>query len=333
MKIDTAIQKVFFRADAGLQIGYGHFIRTLALADMLRDDFDCTFFTQSPSEYQQREAEKVCPLVALPSDDNKFEKFLDYLSGEEIVVLDNYFFTTEYQQQIREKGCKLVCLDGMTTKHYVSDILINQSLDVSRPDFSLEEYTIFNTGLQYALLRKPFLNKSIQPKREINPPFNIVICFGGADMYNLTDKVISQLNEEKKVGNITTIVGDAYHCSLSHQNVCYRRNLSAEEMADVIFKSDIAILPSSTVLKEALACKIYIISGYFVDNQIQTYNAYLDNNLICGVGDFTVPVAMKKLSEIINTGVFYSTKPENCKIDGLIPQRYINMFKNLSICK
>ena len=75
-------RKIFFRADAGAQIGYGHFIRTLALADMLRDDFDCTFLTQSPSEYQQKEVEKVCPLVALPSDDSKFEKFIDCSSAD-----------------------------------------------------------------------------------------------------------------------------------------------------------------------------------------------------------------------------------------------------------
>ena len=103
-------RKIFFRADAGAQIGYGHFIRTLALADMLRDDFDCTFYTQSPSTYQQREADKVCPLVSLPSDDSKFERFLEYLIGDEIVVLDNYFYTSDYQKQIKDKGCKLVLL-------------------------------------------------------------------------------------------------------------------------------------------------------------------------------------------------------------------------------
>ena len=36
-------QRIYFRADAGREIGYGHFIRTLALADMLKDDFDCVF--------------------------------------------------------------------------------------------------------------------------------------------------------------------------------------------------------------------------------------------------------------------------------------------------
>ena len=34
------MQKIYFRADAGAEIGYGHFIRSLSLADMLKDDFD-----------------------------------------------------------------------------------------------------------------------------------------------------------------------------------------------------------------------------------------------------------------------------------------------------
>ena len=101
-------RKIFFRADASTTIGYGHFIRTLALADMLKNDFNCTFFTQSPSTYQQGEADKVCSLVSLPSDDSKFERFLEYLIGDEIVVLDNYFYTPDYQKQIKDKGCKLV---------------------------------------------------------------------------------------------------------------------------------------------------------------------------------------------------------------------------------
>ena len=83
-------RKIFFRADAAAHIGYGHFVRSLALADMLKDDFDCTFFTMSPTRYQQEEVAKVCKLVSLPSDDSRFDIFLGMISGDEIVVLDNY---------------------------------------------------------------------------------------------------------------------------------------------------------------------------------------------------------------------------------------------------
>ena len=48
-------KKIFFRADAGYNIGYGHFVRTLALADILKKDFDCTFFTCHPTKHQINE--------------------------------------------------------------------------------------------------------------------------------------------------------------------------------------------------------------------------------------------------------------------------------------
>ena len=93
-------KKVYIRADADKQIGFGHFIRCLALADMLKEHFDCFFYTQQPSDYQIEEINKICTLKSLPSDDRKFQLFLDELSGSEIVVLDNYFFTSDYQKAI-----------------------------------------------------------------------------------------------------------------------------------------------------------------------------------------------------------------------------------------
>ena len=80
------MQKIFFRADAGPSIGYGHFIRTLALADMLKDDFDVTFFTATPSDYQKTEMAKVCKYQSL-SEETKLNDFLSLLQGDEIVVL------------------------------------------------------------------------------------------------------------------------------------------------------------------------------------------------------------------------------------------------------
>jgi spore coat polysaccharide biosynthesis predicted glycosyltransferase SpsG len=145
------MQKVYLRADAGNRIGYGHFIRTLALADVLKDSFKCTFFTTTPTAYQIGEMAKVCPYVAL-QEDTKFEDFLNYLKGDEIVVLDNYFFTTEYQKQIKEKGSKLVCIDDMHDKHYVADVVINHAL-TDKSLFDCEAYTKLCLGFDYALLR------------------------------------------------------------------------------------------------------------------------------------------------------------------------------------
>ena len=103
-------QKVYFRADADQSIGYGHFIRTLALADMLKDDFECVFYTQTPTEYQKNELSSVCPFVTLPADNSRFNIFLEQLKGDEVVVLDNYFFTDDYESKIREKSIQILII-------------------------------------------------------------------------------------------------------------------------------------------------------------------------------------------------------------------------------
>lgn len=277
-------QKIFFRADAGAQIGYGHFIRTLALADMLRNDFDCTFFTQSPSEYQQREIEKVCSLVCLPSDDSKFEKFLDYLTGKEIVVLDNYFYTSKYQKQIKKNGCKLVCIDDMHNRHFYADLIINHG-NATQMLYDAETYTRFCIGPTYALLRKPFLI----PTSDVgNTKGKWVVCFGGTDSNNLTEKAVKALSVREDVCKISAIVGDVYahKDALSrYDKVTILSNLTAEEMAEQYQTAECVLCSASSVSYEALACGCNVFAGFYIDNQVDFYEGLCNNNLITPLGN------------------------------------------------
>jgi UDP-2,4-diacetamido-2,4,6-trideoxy-beta-L-altropyranose hydrolase len=264
-------RKIFFRADAGSTIGYGHFIRSLALADMLKDDFDCVFYTQSPTEYQRKEANPVCPLVELPADNTRFELFLNELTGNEIVVLDNYFYTTDYQRRIKEKGCKLVCIDDMHDKHYVADVVINHGCD--NPSlFSIEPYTKLYLGLDYALLRRPFLEAKTITKREYG---HVVVTFGGSDWNNLTTKYARILSQKPDISQITAIVGDTFQ----HTNeleiipkVQILRNLSAQQMADLFCRVQYAALSASTTCIEALSCQCPVYAIWYVENQKEFYD-------------------------------------------------------------
>lgn len=276
--------KIYFRAEAGPEIGYGHYIRSLALADMLKQDFDCTMFTQMPTDYQLHEAEPICPVVALPNDDRKFNIFLNHLIGDEIVVLDNYFFTTDYQRQIKAKGCKLVCIDDMHDKHYVADVVINHGcIDASL--FDVEPYTRSCLGMDYALLRRPFWNISRQQKRE---PNTYAICFGGADSYNLTyayAKTITNLYPESFV---IAIVGDSYKYEDSLfklPKVEIRKRLSATEMANLFSSIENVICSASTTCFEALACGAKVYSGWYVDNQTEIYKTLCERGVITPLGD------------------------------------------------
>ena len=262
-------QKILFRADAGAKIGYGHFVRTLALADMLKDDFECVFYTQAPSEYQRKECEKVCPLVELPVDETKFQLFLDCLKSDEIVVLDNYFYTTEYQKAIKDKGCKLVCIDDMHDKHYVADAVVNHGF-VAETVFSKEDYTRLYTGPSYALLRSPFMKEYDTVKRNAN---RWVVCFGGSDQNNYTGEAIWHLKKRNDSPDIVAVVGDSYQYTqqLKEAGVTVRQKLSADEMAELFRSATNVVCSASSVCYESLACGCKVYAGYYVDNQKDFY--------------------------------------------------------------
>lgn len=276
-------RKVYFRADAGAEIGYGHFIRTLALADMLKKDFDCAFFTKTPTDYQRKETEKVCALVALPGDDTRFQVFLDLLKGDEIVVLDNYFYTTDYQRAIKAKGCKLVCVDDMHDKHYVADAVINHGF-VEETVFSKENYTQIYTGPNYALLRSPFLQLNTNVKRTEN---RWVVCFGGSDQNDFTSRAVKQLQLREDSPEIIAVVGDGYKYiqQLDVAGVVVRLRQTAEEMAELFRSASNVICSASSVCYESLACGCTVFAGYYVENQKVFYENLRNRGHIIPLGD------------------------------------------------
>lgn len=276
--------KIYFRADAGPEIGYGHFIRTLALVDMLKEDFECSIYTQTPTEYQLREAENICPLISLPADDSKFNLFLSQLQGGEIVVLDNYFFSTDYQRVIKDKGCKLICIDDMHDKHYVADVVINHGCE-DPSLFDKEDYTRLCLGFDYALLRRPFLENHADIERLKGL---IVVCFGGSDPHNLTRKYVEQLIMSQGVEHIIAVVGDGYQYRdvLSNiSNVEVRSRLSALEMANLFRSAEVVVCSASTTAYEAIVCGAKVYAGWYVDNQKDFYHLLCATQAIVPLGN------------------------------------------------
>jgi len=313
-------QKIYFRADASASIGYGHFVRTLALADMLRVNFNCTFFTTSPSFYQIGEMEKVCAFKVL-QEENMFEDFLSYLNGAEIVVLDNYFFTTDYQKQIKSKGCKLVCVDDIHNKHYVADAVINHVL-TEESLFSRESYTRLCLGMNYALLRKPFLMRNYLNKEN----GHWFVSFGGTDFDNMTAKYVGYLDADSTVKSITVVIGDAYkhYNSLNDfAKIEIKKNLTATQMKHEMSRAEYAVLPSSSVCIEAISCGCKIASGFFVDNQ-RDYAEFL------AIGHYVYP-----LGNLYDwQGAFFINRMHDFKFNlpgdfSKIPTRYIKLFNEL----
>lgn len=328
-------KKVFFRADGNNTIGLGHLTRCLAIAEILKPSFDCIFATRFVSDYLINEIEKHCVTYRkLPENDiDHYDLFLNQLTGQEIVVLDNYFFCTEYQEKIKKKGCKLVCIDDLNDRHYVSDVVINHIPGTDSNEISCEKSTRLYLGLNYVLLRKPFLDQAqrLRESCKFDTPF---ISFGGSDYYNFTLRILEVLVELDHITSINVLVGDKYNhieeledLSGRHRKINVHRNLDSIGVLELMYNSNFAIVPASTLLLESIALKLPSITGYYVDNQIKLAKVLSNYNGIETINDFH-----SLNEEVLCEQLKVLRESKNCQInyiDGKSPSRIIDIFATL----
>ncbi|MBN4051246.1 UDP-2,4-diacetamido-2,4,6-trideoxy-beta-L-altropyranose hydrolase, partial [bacterium AH-315-M05] len=275
-------RKIIFRADGNSDIGLGHVIRSLALADMLKEEFDCVFIIQKPSHNLMGQINKVCSKVyELPESSDYLTEagyIADkYLQGGEIVVLDGYGFDTAYQKTIKQKGNKLVCIDDIHDYHFVADVVINHSGGIKAEEYSIEPYTKLCLGTEYALLRKPFLEIA-KKERQFNNIENVFICFGGSDHNNHTQKALRACLGLDQIKEIHIAVGSAYRhprelSKAIKENKNVKRqihvhsNLAAREMVVVMKKCQLGICSASSIAYEAGTVGMGLICTAYTDNQ------------------------------------------------------------------
>ena len=343
---------IIIRADGGTSIGKGHIIRCLALADMLKNDFNITFAVQEPSESVVKSIRSVTEMIIHLPQTNDYVAdaihFTEFLDSKDIVLLDGYHFKTDYQKAIKEKGCKLVCIDDLHAWHFVADAIINHAEGINESMYSAEKYTRFYFGLDYALLRKVFLKHSATKK--INAIKKVFISMGAADITNLTQKFTEALLEVNGIEEIHLMLGSinpnlssidsliAPKESLGKKNkkvnIIKHFNISAEELAQHLTNCDVAICPASSISIESCAIGTGLVAGYSAPNQMGILEGLTKNNAVVNIGDMNALNTLQikvKFEELTKHPEQFNVLIGNQKkmIDGRSPERFIKLFKNL----
>ncbi|MGZ4055039.1 MAG: UDP-2,4-diacetamido-2,4,6-trideoxy-beta-L-altropyranose hydrolase [Bacteroidia bacterium] len=336
---------IIIRADGGTSIGMGHVVRCLALADMLKNNFNITFAIQEPADAIVKNIHSVTQMIIHLPVTNDYNAdaihFSEFLNSNDIVVLDGYHFKTEYQKVIKDKGCKLVCIDDLHNWHFVADAVINHAAGISESMYSAEKYTQFYFGLKYALLRKEFLKPS--PPKKINSIKKIFISMGAADSNNLTQKFTEALLEIKGIEEIHLVLGSINPNLRSIENLIEKNklkkiiqhfNIPAEELAQLIKESDVVICPASSISIESCAIGTGLISGYTADNQLDNLAAMEKLKILINWGNL-IFIPKDKIKEKFNvlfnqTDLFNVLIANQQKIiDGQSPARILSIFEGL----
>jgi len=289
-----AKRKVIIRAGGNSNIGLGHIYRGIALAEMLKDEYDLLFVVKPDSTIEPIK-DAGFMFKYLPDNLTYLEEpewFHNIFGKEIIIICDGYEFKSEYQKRIKQQGFKLVYVDDLAQWHMYADVVINHSPGIERNDYSIEQYTKLALGLDYAMLRPAFL-KAAKQKRKISKIDTAFVCFGGSDYYDLTYNVTRVLMQVNQIKHINIVFGSAYkhkeifNIKNDNNRVNFYINLSEGELINVMFSSNLAIVPSSTILFETISVKMPIISGFYADNQKYIYKELKKLGVFEGVDKLT----------------------------------------------
>ncbi|MNR75302.1 UDP-2,4-diacetamido-2,4,6-trideoxy-beta-L-altropyranose hydrolase [compost metagenome] len=248
------------RTDVSSRIGFGHAVRSLALARSWRasgGSVSWLGYSDSDSLRTMVEAHGIAfEAVPAPHPDSMDKAVtLEHLEGHPAgtwVILDGYHFDPSYQQALRAAGHRLLLLDDTAEwSEFHADIILNQNLNAHQLVYPSGPQTLQVLGTRFALLRPEFAPFRDLPRSVPEVARRILVTMGGADPFNASLKVLKALERIQRFPlEIAVIVGSLNPNRLGlEQAVANSERLSARtklvfspsDMTDWMAWADVAI--------------------------------------------------------------------------------------------
>lgn len=342
------MNQLIFRADGNAQLGMGHVMRCLALADMLKGIFTMQFAITDPAPAVQTLIETAgLTVIPLPDSADK-AAFWGAIHHNDIVVLDGYSFDETFQRAVRVRVRKLVFIDDLIKGHQVADVVINHAGGIAETQYNAASYTHLYLGPHYAMLRPEFF----RPEGFGPPPPDgpIFVSLGGADPHNTSLTVLEAIRQVDTTLPVHIVLGPFHPDRASIEsfrsqlpNLTILQNLTAAQMAEELQQCSLAITACSTIAYEVCAINRPLIAVVTADNQSQLAQFLSDEKLALSVNFPTlltrsIPViALDKLLRLSIQSFQFS--PETVEetlanqrrfFDGRSPERFRQVFQELS---
>lgn len=203
------MKRLIVRADASTQIGAGHIMRCLALAQAWQDNGGrVVFLSHCENEaWRRRITAEGCDLIHMenshphPEDLRRTLECLECAALDTMpgasgwVVVDGYHFGATYQEALKQAGARLLCLDDYGhAAHYSADLVLNQNISANEELYRNREfYTRLLLGPRYALLRREFRLWRGWSRTIPEVARKVLVTMGGTDPANVTLKVVEAL--------------------------------------------------------------------------------------------------------------------------------------------
>lgn len=267
--------KVVFRVDSSHFIGFGHLIRCLTLANVLRQrGVDCSFVCR---DLAGNIASKISDsgfklfLLALTNatvtstgselkydswlgcswqrDADKTNEILRAIQPEWLIV-DHYSIDVKWEKALAKNYKNLMVIDDMANRDHCCDILLDQNLFLDmkrRYEKRVSSQCLQLLGPKYALLQAEYSQLRERAKVRNSSAKNLLIFFGGSDQSNLTELAFLAAHSfEREFSSINVVMPSAspfYHQVKKLIKPLKKTNLHCDlpSLAPLMLEADIGI--------------------------------------------------------------------------------------------
>lgn len=294
-----------FRTDASTQIGTGHVMRCLALADSLRENgVDCRFVCRQHTghllEAIHKRGYEAAPLPApaemrpeviskhlVPGDwlgatwEEDAQQTIEAVAPirPDWLVVDHYWLDARWEGALRPYCGAVMCIDDLADRPHDADLLLDQNFGRLASDYQslVPEKCRVLTGAKYSLLRREFssLRSTSLQRRRHCAMRHLLVALGGVDKDNVTCAILEALaiSDLPADCEVVVVVGSKAPWVQQVRDAAARLPWLAtvycgpDNVAQLMAESDLAIGAAGTMAWERCCLGLPTLIAVLADNQ------------------------------------------------------------------
>ena len=308
--------RIIIRTDASQQIGFGHVMRCLTLAQVLKDnganvEFICRrhngnlvkkihlsgFYVYELEVFEESEVDTklVHSHWLSTTQQQDADDCIDILKSSQIdwLIVDHYSLDEDWQYKLKPYCEKLMVIDDLADRKHQCDILLDQTFGRQQEDYSTltPKGCTLLLGSQYALLRPEFTKwREYSLERRNKTKFKqLLVNMGGVDVDNVTESILDELMRVcSSLNDINIIVimgGSAPHLESikSKANILSCKTdvkVDVGNMAEIMANTDIAIGAAGSTTWERCCLGLPTIQIITAKNQQFLAETLMQQNIV-----------------------------------------------------
>ncbi|HWP94750.1 MAG TPA: UDP-2,4-diacetamido-2,4,6-trideoxy-beta-L-altropyranose hydrolase [Gammaproteobacteria bacterium] len=303
--------RIVFRVDASLEIGTGHIMRCLALADALRErghgiEFICREWPGNLCEHVAAHGHMVHrlpppaaePPRATHDAGTAHSHWLGATTAADAaataaicsragmrppdwLITDHYGIDATWHRILRSATERILAIDDLADRLYDCDVLLDQNLPAEAPERYMARvpaHCEILTGPRYALLRREFAarHRTAAPRETVQ---TVLVFFGGIDASNHTELALQALAEPDLAAlHALVVLGGSNPNRARIEALCASRPntelaIATPEIAALMARADLAIGAAGSSLWERACLGLPSIAVAVAPNQEEVARA------------------------------------------------------------